>query len=47
MPPIIANSKGGHGFTDKYLKKNINIRYYLITEMLMCNMKALIFIFKS
>ena len=38
MPPIMANSKDGQ---DKYLDTSIKI---LSQEMLMCNMKALIFI---
>ena len=41
MPLIIVNSKYGQGQEDKYLdtsKKNLS------QEMIMCNMKALIFI---
>ena len=41
MPPIMANSKDGQGHKDKYL---VNSRKILSQEMLMCNMKALIFI---
>ena len=32
MPPIIANSKGGHGFTNKYLQNNINIFSQVMTN---------------
>ena len=41
MPPIMANSKDGQGHKDKYLNTS---RKILLKEMLMCNMKALIFI---
>ena len=41
MPPIMANSKDGQGHKDKYLDTS---RKILSQEMLMCNMKALIFI---
>ena len=41
MPPIMANSKDGLGHKDKYLDAS---RKILAQEMLMCNMKALIFI---
>ena len=41
MPPIIANSKDGQGHKDKYLDTS---RKIVSQEMLMCNMKALIFI---
>ena len=40
-PPIMANSKDGQGHKDKYLDTKI-----LSQEMLMCNMKDLIFIKK-
>ena len=43
MPPIMANSKDGQGHKDKYLDTS---RKILSQEMLMCNMKALIFIQK-
>ena len=41
MPLIMANSKDGLGLKDKYLDTS---RKILSQEMLMCNMKALIFI---
>ena len=41
MPPIMANSKDGQGHKDKYLDTS---RKILLQEMLMSNMKALIFI---
>ena len=41
MPPIMANSKDGQGHKDKYLDTS---RKILSQEMLMCNMKTLIFI---
>ena len=40
-PPIIANSKEGQGHKDKYLDTS---RLILSQEILMSNMKALIFI---
>ena len=40
MPPIMANSKDGQGHKDKYIDTS---RKILLQEMLMCNMKALIF----
>ena len=40
MPPIMANSEDGQGHKDKYLDTS---RKILSQEMLMCNMKALIF----
>ena len=43
MPPIMANSKDGQGHKDRYLDTS---RKILSQEMLMCNMKALIFILK-
>ena len=43
MPPIMANSKDGQGHKDKYLDTS---RKILSREMLMCYMKALIFIKK-
>ena len=42
MPPIMANSKDGQGHKDKYLDTS---RKILSQEMLMYNMKALIFTF--
>ena len=44
MPPIMANSKDGHGHKDIYLDTS---RKILSQEMLMCNMKDLIFIRKN
>ena len=41
MPPIIANSKDDQGHKDKYLDTSGKI---LSREMIMCNMKAPIFI---
>ena len=41
MPSIMANSKDGQGHKDRYLDTSSKI---LSQEMLMCNMKALIFI---
>ena len=41
MPPIMANSKDGQGHKDKYFDTS---RKILSQEMLMSNMKALIFI---
>ena len=41
MPPIMANSKDGQGHMDKYLGQDLLI---LSQEMLMSNMKALLFI---
>ena len=41
MPPIMAKTKDGQGHKDKYLDFS---RKILSQEMLMCNMKALIFI---
>ena len=43
MPPIMANSKDGQGHKDKYLDTS---RKILSQEMLICNMKGLIFIKK-
>ena len=43
MPPINANSKDGQGHKDKFLDVS---RKILSQEMLVCNMKALIFIKK-
>ena len=40
MLPIMANSKDGQGHKDKYLETS---RKILSQEMLMCNIKALIF----
>ena len=40
MHPIMANSKDGQGHKDKYF----DTRKILSQEMLLCNMKALIFI---
>ena len=40
-PPLMANSKDGLGHKDKYLDTS---RKILSQKMLMCNMKALIFI---
>ena len=40
MPLIMANSKDGQGHKDKYLDTS---RKILSPEMLMCNMKALIY----
>ena len=44
ISPILANSKDGQGHKDKCLDTRWNI---LSKEMLMCNMKALIFIIKK
>ena len=44
MPLITANSKDGQDHKDKYLD---NSRKILSQEMLMCNMKALIFIIQK
>ena len=41
MPPIMANSKDSQDHKDKYLDTS---RKILSQEMIMCNMKALIFI---
>ena len=41
MPTIMASSKHGLGHKDKYLDTS---RKILSQEMLMCNMKAVIFI---
>ena len=41
MPPIMANSKDGLGYKDKYFDSR---RKILSQGMLMCDMKALIFI---
>ena len=41
MPPIMVNSKDGQGHKEKYLDIS---RKILSEEMLMCNIKALIFI---
>ena len=43
MPQIMTNSKDGQGHKDKYLDTS---RKILSQEMLMCNMKVLIFIKK-
>ena len=43
MPPIMVNSKDGQGHKEKYLDIS---RKILSEEMLMCNIKALIFIKK-
>ena len=42
MPPIMANSKDGQGHKDKNTSRKI-----LSQEMLMCNMNALILLFRS
>ena len=45
MPPIMANSKDGQGHKDKYLDTSKKIlSQEMLNLMLMCNMKALIFI---
>ena len=44
MPPITANSKDGQDHKDKYLATS---RKILSQEMLMCNIKALIFIIQK
>ena len=41
MPQIMANSIDGQGYKNKYLDTS---RKILSQEMLICNMKALIFI---
>ena len=43
MPPIMANSKDGQGHKDKYLDNRGKV---LSQKMLMCNIKATIFIKK-
>ena len=44
MPQIMVNSKDGQGHKGKYLDTS---RKICSQEMLMCNMKALIFIIKK
>ena len=44
MPPIMANSKDGQDHKDIYFDTSEKI---LSQEMTVCNMKALIFIFKK
>ena len=44
MPPKMTNSKDGQGHMVKYLDTS---RKILSQEMLMCNIKALIFILKK
>ena len=46
MPPIMANSKDGQDHKDKYLDTSRKILSKM-QEMLMCNIKALIFIIQK
>ena len=43
MPPIIANSKDGLGYKNKYVDTGRKI----LSQEITCNMKALIFIIKK